>query len=393
MAKFDMAATRDQIRVIDVDTHLTEPHDLWSSRAPADYVDRLPKVADVDGRPHWILDGEPLGFATASGVVRPDGSKALGTDFMGWTIDEVHPGAYDMDARVEVMDQVGIHAQIIYPNLAGFGSQKFGQIEDVELKRLCVSVYNDAMAEIQENSGERLFPMGLIPWWDIEGSLAEAERIVDLGLRGIVMCSDPQLRGLPDLGEEDWRPLWEFCCDQELPVNFHIGASESSMGWFGTSPWPSQGDDEKLAIGSAMMYLTNARVLANLIFSGVLERYPTLKIVSVESGVGWIPFVLESLDYQMEQLRTDVQAQFSLSPSEYFRRQMYGCYWFEDLSPDKLINQVGPDNVLFETDFPHPTCLYPFGLEQATDALADVGDDVARKVLQDNAAELYKIAV
>ena len=340
---------------------------------------------------------------------------------------------------MEIMDQLGIHAQIIYPNLAGFGSQKFGSVEDVELKRLCVSVYNDAMAEIQDNSGERLFPMGLIPWWDIDGSLAEAERIVGLGLRGIVMCSDPQLRGLPDLGEEAWRPLWEFCCDHELPVNFHIGASESSMGWFGTSPWPSQGEDQKLAIGSAMMYLTNARVLANLIFSGVLERHPTLKIVSVESGIGWIPFVLESLDYQMDQLRTHVQSQFSLRPSDYFRRQMFGCYWFEDVAPDVLINQLGPDCVLFETDFPHPTCLYPYGLDQATDALfetdfphptclypygldqatdalfetdfphptclypygldqatdalAGVDDDVARKVLQDNAAELYKIAI
>ncbi|MCY4036749.1 MAG: amidohydrolase family protein, partial [bacterium] len=152
-------------------------------------------------------------------------------------------------------------------------------------------------------------------------------------------------------------------------------------------------DGQKLAIGSAMMYLTNARVLANMIFSGVLERHPSLKIVSVESGVGWIPFVLESLDYQMDQLATGVQAQFSLSPSEYFRRQMYGCYWFEDLSPDKLINQVGPENVLFETDFPHPTCLYPFGLEQATDSLAHLDDDATRKVLQDNAAALYKIAV
>ena len=153
-----MTATRDQLRVIDVDTHLTEPHDLWSSRAPAAYADRLPRVADVDGRPHWILDGEPLGAASSSGVVRPDGSKAMGTDFFTWTIDDIHPAAYDMEARVELMDQLNVHAQIIYPNLAGFGSQKFGQIEDVELKRLCVSVYNDAMAEIQDNSGERCSP-------------------------------------------------------------------------------------------------------------------------------------------------------------------------------------------------------------------------------------------
>jgi len=161
-----MADLFDRYRVIDVDTHLTEPHDLWSSRAPDGYADRLPRVADVEGRPHWVLDGEVLGFATASGVVRPDGSKALGTDFFGWTIDDVHPGAYDMGARVEVMDQIGVHAQIIYPNLAGFGSQKFGQVDDVEVKRLCVSVYNDAMAEIHDRMPVILRPADEGKWLD-----------------------------------------------------------------------------------------------------------------------------------------------------------------------------------------------------------------------------------
>ena len=110
------------------------------------------------------------------------------------------------------------------------------------------------------------------------------------------MCSDPQNRGLPDLGERVWDPLWEVLSEEQLSVNFHIGASQSSMTWFGDSPWPSLDDERKLALGSAMMYLSNARVIANIIYSGVLERFPDLKIVSVESGVGWIPFFLEALD-------------------------------------------------------------------------------------------------
>ena len=84
-----------------------------------------------------------------------------------------------------------------------------------------------------------------------------------------------------------------------MPVNFHIGASDTSMSWFGTSPWPGLDEDRKIAIGSAMMYLSNARIIANLMFSGVLERFPTVKFVSVESGIGWMPFFLESLDYQL----------------------------------------------------------------------------------------------
>ncbi len=138
--------------------------------------------------------------------------------------------------------------------------------------------------------------MALLPWWDVEASVAEAERAAGLGLRGVNMTSDPQQGGAPDLADRAWDPLWEVCTRAGLPINFHIGASETSLSWFGSSPWPSQGDDQKLAIGSAMMYLTNARVIANLIFSACSTVIPTCSFVSVESGIGWIPFVLEALE-------------------------------------------------------------------------------------------------
>jgi predicted TIM-barrel fold metal-dependent hydrolase len=383
----------DDISVIDVDTHLTEPHDLWTSRAPAGYEDRVPKVVDIEGLPHWSVDGVVLGRAGSSSVIGRDGGKSRGAEFLNWAIDDTHPAAYDMEARVAVMDEVGIFAQILYPNVAGFGSQKFVDVQDPDVKLLAATIYNDAMAEIQERSGGRLFPMALMPWWDIDASVAEARRAAALGLRGIVTCTDPQNRGLPDLGEDAWNPLWEVCSDLALPVNFHIGASETTLTWYGTSPWPSMGADQKLAIGSAMMYLTNARVMANLIFSGVLERFPALKFVSVESGIGWIPFVLESLDHQLLETAPGSMDYLTMMPSEYFRRQVYGCFWFERLAPSRLIEQVGVDNVLFETDFPHPTCLYPDSAEHLASVLGDVSPEVRRKVLQDNAASLYRIPI
>jgi predicted TIM-barrel fold metal-dependent hydrolase len=178
-----------------------------------------------------------------------------------------------------------------------------------------------------------------------------------------------------------------------MPVNFHIGASESSMEWFGSSPWPSMGRDEKLAIGSALIYVENARVLSNLIYSGVLERFPSLRFVSVESGIGWIPFILEALDYQLEETAPAVKRRLSLRPSEYFRRQGYGCFWFERTGPARLIEAIGVNNVLFETDFPHPTCLYPDALERVAEVMSGASDQVSRRVLQDNAAELYRIVL
>jgi predicted TIM-barrel fold metal-dependent hydrolase len=207
------------------------------------------------------------------------------------------------------------------------------------------------------------------------------------------MCSDPQNRGPPDLGERAWDPLWEVCCEHELPVNFHIGASQTSLTWFGDSPWPSQDDERRLAIGSAMMYLSNARVLANLIYSGALERFPALRIVSVESGVGWLPFFLESLDYQQSESAPHSLSLLSMRPSDYFRRQIYGCFWFESSTLPLAIEALGADRILFETDYPHPTCLYPDPLGRVAALEGLIGADAMRMLLQDNAAALYHIDV
>ncbi|HEX4016077.1 MAG TPA: amidohydrolase family protein [Frankiaceae bacterium] len=379
------------IAVIDADTHLTEPHDLWTARAPQRLRDRVPQVRDVNGQPTWTVDGVAMQRASASSVVHKDGSRCRGTAFIGWTFDDAHPAAYDVASRVQVMDELGVWAQIVYPNAAGFGGQRFGQLTDLALKNACATLYNDAMVDLQTEANGRLFPMALLPWWDAAASVAEAERAADLGLRGVNMTSDPQQGGAPDLASREWDRLWEVCADRGLPVNFHIGASETSLSWFGSSPWPSHGDDQKLAIGSAMMYLTNARVIANLIFSGLLERHPKLRFVSVESGIGWIPFVLEALNHQKGELPPGVLDYMTLSPLEYFQRQIYACFWFEKQDVSHTLELLGADNILFETDFPHPTCLYPDSMALAAPGLADLTPGDRRKVLQDNASALYRI--
>jgi len=379
------------LHIVDVDAHITEPLDLWTRNAPAAYADRVPHAVEIDGGLQWVVDDLPIGRAMGASVIRRNGEKQPGFDFIRWGPDDIAEAAYDMTARLEVMDDLGLWAQVLYPNTAGFGAQKFGEIDDPELRRLCATLYNDGMVEIQEASGGRLAPMALMPWWDLEASIAEVGRAAANGLRGVNMCSDPHTRGTPDLGEREWDPFWAACAEHSMPVNFHIGASDTSMTWFGTSSWPSQDDERKLAIGSAMMYLSNARILANLVFSGVLERFPTVKFVSVESGIGWIPFFLESLDYQLEESAPSVVDQLSLRPSEYFRRQVYGCFWFESTSLEPVIDVLGADNVLFETDYPHPTCLYPDPLPRAAAAVAGLDDATVRKIMQDNAAALYRI--
>jgi predicted TIM-barrel fold metal-dependent hydrolase len=387
------------IKVIDIDSHLSEPLDLWTSRATPKYRDRVPQMRMLDGQWVWTIDGDrSMGVGSAASVIYRDGTKAAGIEFTDWQVDQVHPGCSRTKERLEFMDENGLWAQIVYPNVLGFAGQGRApmgapkrELVDADLRLVSTRIYNDAMAEMQAESRGRLLPMALLPWWDIELAVAEAERCHAMGMRGININSDPQLHGMQDLSGDYWTPLWELCSDQGLPVNFHIGASDSTMSWYGESPWPSLRPEEKLAVGGTMMFISNAKVILNLITSGLLERFPRLNFVSVESGIGWIPFILETLDYSLAESGARRLDRLSMSPSEYFRRQIYASFWFEGRDASSAIRRVGVDNVMFETDFPHPVCLYPRPLEQVRDCLADLTFGERRKVLSANAARVYNI--
>jgi len=174
-------------------------------------------------------------------------------------------------------------------------------------------------------------------------------------------------------------------------VHFHIGASLTTMTFFGNYPWPSHDDDTQLAIGGTLLFIGNARVVVNIICSGMLERYPALKVVSVESGAGWVPFILEALDYEMAENAPKLRESLSLSPAEYFQRQIYATMWFERTDLPSLVRAVGEDNILFETDFPHPTCLYPNPLGSANENMRELSATARNKILGGNAARLYHL--
>jgi predicted TIM-barrel fold metal-dependent hydrolase len=383
------------LKVIDADTHLTEPHDLWTKRAPAALRERVPQVKLHQGQMSWVIDGDKsIGTgAHPSSAILKDGSKVRVLDqFLKLQFADVHPGSSQVKERLGVMDQTGIYAQIVYPNILGFGGQAAAKV-DPALRLSCVEIYNDAVAEMQQESGQRLFPMALLPWWDIEAAVKETQRAHKLGLRGININSDPHThkddngRNIPDLASQHWDPLWEVCAALDLPINFHIGGSEQSMDWLGQQGWPSLTRDLKAAIGGAMLFFNNGRVLSNIIYSGALDRFPKLKFVSVESGIGWVPFILEALDYQLQEIAAG--RHFELKPSEYFRRNFYACFWFEQDDISNTLRRAGIDNALFETDFPHPTGLYP--IDNLEGRLSGLTPQERTKVLSTNAATLYKI--
>ena len=399
------------IKIIDVDTHLTEPADLWTSRARKDLVDRVPRVVlhqdltdDMREQvshlgttgphvkaPMWVVDGyQVLGPAGAGSVINRKNEKVKGATFLEWPLDESSLAASYVAPRIAMMDALGMAGQILFPNVVGFGGQNFFRISDHELRMAIVQIWNDAMADMQRESGGRLMGMGLLPWWDIDRTVQEIKRIAELGLHGVITNADPQNQGMPDLSERFWDPMWQELQEHELPMNFHCGASATQRTYNGGSPWPSMDPNSKLAVGSAMLQMANARLVANMILSGLCERFPRLKIVSVESGIGWLPFMLEALDYHADE--NAAHHGLSLLPSEYFKRQMYACFWFEN-GPTLIdsIERIGVDNCMFETDFPHPTCLFPEPLRKAIPTFKAVDDSFRRKVFSENAAHVYNI--
>jgi predicted TIM-barrel fold metal-dependent hydrolase len=351
------------------------------------------RAAGEDARRRPLL-GDRIGTgAHPNSAILKQGGKVRDLDtFLALQFEDVHTGSSSVKERLQVMDEAGIYAQIVYPNILGFGGQAAAKVEPA-LRLACVKIYNDAMAELQEESGQRLFPMALLPWWDMKEAVKETERCIAMGLKGININSDPHMHKddkgeyIPDLAHEHWYPLWEVCEDKNLPINFHIGSSETSIDWMGQQGWPSLTRDLRSGIMGAMIFFNNGKTVSNLIYSGMLDRYKGLKFVSVESGVGWVPFLKEALDYQLQEIAETKG--FEKQPSEYFKSNFYFCFWFEKTDISDTLHRVGIENCLFETDFPHPTSLYP--IDNLESRLANLTAEDRAKVLSLNAAKLYNI--
>jgi uncharacterized protein len=307
-------------------------------------------------------------------------------------VDEIPRGAWDAKARLEYMDSQSLWAQVIYPNVGGFGNQAFLTMDDLELRIACVRAYNDWLVEWCSADSRRLIPIAAMPFWDVEAAAAEVERAAAIGHRGVLFSGEPQRFGLPVLGDRHWDPLWSAAQDAGLPISFHIGTGDFSIH-FKPERVASHGFTATAARSVVALFLDNAVQVADLLLSGALARYPDLKFVSVESGVGWVPFVLETADYAFVNYRVrEERPDLEMLPSEYFLRQVYGCFFFEEVCQPGLLDRIGSENLLFETDYPHPICLYDNVQETVERSMGVLPEDVRHNLVWANAAKLYGVA-
>jgi predicted TIM-barrel fold metal-dependent hydrolase len=287
------------------------------------------------------------------------------------------------------MDEMGVYAQICYQNSGVTQPGSLMALGDDELALTVIQLYNDASAERQKESGQRLFTLGHLPLWNKAAMEVEARRCLDMGIKGFVLPDTPERMKIPSYLDDYWTALLEMFEDRGAPINFHLNTAidPNALAWEGFA------FEQQLSVVATMFSICNAATLGNWMVSGRLDRHPKLKIGLIESGMGWVPFAIEALEHQFDEMLPSKSKVLKRRPWEYFRDHFWVTYWFEKVGPLKLLDVLGVNKVLFETDFPHPTSLYPGVQEHIMETLGGYSHDVRKRVLERNAAELYNLPV
>jgi predicted TIM-barrel fold metal-dependent hydrolase len=392
----------DLPRLVSVDDHVIEPAHVWPDHLPAQHRAAGPRIERVRGRlalgeRTWLLDEDddapwadcwryegklfPIeGSFAAVSFARDD--RRTGTAL---TFDDMRPGCYDRPARLEDMDANHTEASVCFPTFPRFCGQTFLEAENHDLAAACVRAYNDWMID-DWCSGDgygRLIPLTLVPMWDADLAAAEVRRCAEKGAHAVCFSESPPDLGLPSVFTDHWDPLWAACDETATVVNMHIGSS---------SKFPKTSADAPALVSLALTHEPAERALTDWLCSGILERFPNLKIALSEGQAGWIPFLLERLDRSREQWGSiaGVGNRISKPPSSYVPGRVYACT-FDEYTGLALRDRIGMGQLMFETDYPHSDSTWPNSVAVAQRMIDSAGldEDETRALLRGNAIECY----
>lgn len=388
--------------IISVDDHVIEPPDLFRDRLPGKFREQGPRVVHLPWK-------------------RGDGSRIQGispaasgptTDF--WRVDHIHvaipkvevaaglppetvtnepisfaqmrPGCYQVKERLRDMDIAKIERSLCFPNSVRFAGQLFLQLQDKDLALACVQAYNDFMVE--EWAGEsdgRLIPLCLVPLWDAELAAREIRRNAARGVHAVTFTELPSVLGLPSIHDKDgyWLPLIEACDETGTVICMHIGSS---------STVPASSPDAPGCVRMTTVNFNAQLAFAEWMFSGLLPKYPRLKLAFSESQIGWMPYVLERMDriWRMGNAIAGIDPAFVNEPSSYMGGRVFGCFFDDDYGVANR-ESIGIDHVTFESDYPHQDSSWPHTHDRLTSALSGLPEDEAFKIARGNAIRMLEL--
>ena len=368
---------------ISVDDHVQEQPDVWTERlSKAKWGNRIPHIEkQADGTENWVVDGRklPLGGVASAGAAMRDRTE----EPQCW--QDVPKVAYDPMERLKAMDTDGVDYSVLYPTVAGVAGETFGRLTDPDFELACVQAYNDWLIEEWANRSERFIPQCIVPIYPMEATVAEIKRSVKKGHRGVIYPAVPmELRDVPHINEAVYDQLWATCQDLGVPICFHAGSSEALQ----VPPYKGYSPALAGAFQAITRPMSTVSVLVNLWISRILLRFPDLKVVFGESGLGWGAYILEYTDFQFK--GDGLHRSYDLTPSEMFKRQCYLVGWY-DRASIRTRRYIGTENILWATNFPLATSTWPKSGDTISRCFRDVPDDERQKILWENAATLYRV--
>jgi predicted TIM-barrel fold metal-dependent hydrolase len=371
--------------ILDCDAHVNEPPDTWTARVPAKLRDRAPKVLHRDDGDYWSFDDgasvRPVGLTATAGLSFLDFAPT------GGAYATMRPGSFDTKARLADMDVDGIWLQVLYPSVTLFGAKVYGA--DPELQVACVRAYNDWLAEFCAGSDGRLIGQAILPTTGVADMVAETQRALDLGHRGVVISAFPN-GGLDPLPEDE--PFWQLAQDARVPVAVHIGSFLPTVGTPAGARPPVM--DEKQFMGAAGATKSGSHtlpVVCKLLFSGVFERFTDIDLMLVESNIGWIPTLLEQTDDMFYRYRFFTHGDdMAVTPSRIFHRSFWASFMIDTVGMD-LRHRLNVDHLMWSSDYPHTGCDWPNSRITIERNFRGVPRAEVKKMLHDNCKRLYRL--
>ena len=401
-------------KIISVDDHVVEPAHVWQTWLPEKFREKGPRVErkrwgkfklkkgakyemteDPEGEwgDAWIYE-DKLIYVQKKFVAIPK-AATVGDDVSTFnktlmtmtatTYDDMRPGCWDAKERKKDFELNWVDGSLPFPTFPRFCGQTFNEADDRELALACVQAYNDWMVEEWCDPAIGInIPLGIIPLWDAELASAEIQRNAARGVRSVCFSELPTRLDLPSVHSGHWDPMLAACNDTGTTLCMHVGSSS-------TDPFSSR--DAPAGVGSMVGFNNSMASLGDYLFGGIMHRYPKLKIAYSEGQIGWLPYALERADTVWEEHNAwqNSKRLCPEPPSSYYYDRVFGCFTW-DHHGVKSLDEVGENNICFETDYPHTDTTWPNSKEYCEKMLEPVKSDEQRyKILRGNAIRMLEL--
>lgn len=364
------APTRSHYRLVDADTHVNEPPDLWRSRVPERFRDRAPKMETFEEGDAWVLEdvADPINFGlNACAGMDPEQMKG----WIRW--EDIRPGGYDPAARIAEMDRDQVDAHVLYPTPRL--SHSIIANRDAEFHLALVQAYNDWIAEYAQHEPDRLGGLALLPNRGVDLAARELDRVLEMpGIVGVIAGAYPH-GDLQITAEDD--VIWERLAEAGLPLHIHVSMVDQMPAAHSSK-----------IVGDVRFYDAPTRIL-QFVWSRVFDRVPGLKLVVAEVDAGWVPYFKEQVDDRFRRLGRGARVGLSAPPSEYIAEHVYFTYITDHLGI-RLRQDIGVERMMWSSDYPHVGSDWPNSWRTIAADYSGVARDERDLMLAGNAQRLYR---